>query len=135
MARRARSSATGFLRDFQEFVMRGNVVDLAVAVILGAAFGKVVEAFVTWIMSVLLNPILKQVGVDQLKNLPFGVGEFVVAILNFIVIAFVVFLIIRALEKFLRGQNTEAPPDPLLESQGRLTEAIHRLTETLERRP
>ena len=135
MARRARSSATGFLRDFQEFIMRGNVVDLAIAVIIGGAFGKIVDAFVTWLMSVILEPVLKQAGVDQLKNLPFGLGELAVAIVNFIVIAFVVFLLIRALEKFLRKkEQEEAPPDPVVESQERLTAAIERLTEAMERR-
>lgn len=134
MARRARSSATGFLRDFQEFIMRGNVVDLAVAVIIGAAFGKVVDAFVNWIMSMILNPVLKQAGVDQLKNLPFGVGDFVVAIVNFLVIALVIFLLIRVLEKFMRRQEEAPAVDPVLESQERLTIAIERLTETLERR-
>jgi len=134
MTRRARSSATGFLRDFQEFIMRGNVVDLAVAVIIGGAFGKVVDAFVNWIMSVLLNPVLKQAGVDQLQNLPFGVGGFIVALVNFIVIAFVIFLLIRALEKFMRRQEDAPAADPVLESQERLTAAIDRLTETLERR-
>lgn len=134
MARRARSSATGFLRDFQEFILRGNVVDLAVAVIIGGAFGKVVESFVNWLMAVLLNPLLKQAGVDQLRNLPFGVGELAVAVVNFLVIALVIFLLIRAIEKFLRFQSAEAPPDPVLESQERLTEAINRLTETMERR-
>jgi len=134
MSRRVRGSATGFLRDFQEFIMRGNVVDLAVAVIIGGAFGKVVEAFVNWILAVLLNPVLKQAGVDQLKNLPFGVGELAVAIVNFLVIAFVIFLIIRVLEKFLRFQSSEPAPDPIVESQERLTEAINRLTEAMERR-
>jgi len=114
--------------------MRGNVVDLAVAVIIGGAFSKIVDAFVNWLMSVLLNPVLKQAGVDQLKNLPFGAGDLAVAIVNFIVIAFVIFLLIRALEKFLRRQEDAPTPDPVLESQERLTAAIERLTETLERR-
>jgi large conductance mechanosensitive channel len=137
MTRRARGAATGFLRDFQEFIMRGNVVDLAVAVIIGGAFAKIVDALVTWLMSVILTPVLKQAGVDQLKNLPYGLGDLAVTIVNFVVIAFVIFLIIRALEKFLRGQKVDeiaAPPDPILESQERLTAAIDRLTNTMERR-
>jgi len=134
MARRGRSAATGFLRDFQEFIMRGNVVDLAVAVIIGGAFGKIVDAFVTWLMSVLLDPVLKRAGVDQLKNLPYGLGELAVAIVNFIVIAFVIYLLIRAVEKFLRRHEEAAPPpDPVLESQERLTAAIDRLTDTFNR--
>ncbi|UIE36426.1 large conductance mechanosensitive channel protein MscL [Leptodesmis sichuanensis] len=137
MTRRARTATTGFLRDFQEFIMRGNVVDLAVAVIIGGAFSKIVDAFVTWLMSVILNPVLKQAGVDQLKNLPYGLGDLAVAIVNFLVVAFVIYLIIRALEKFLRRQEAEeavSPPDPILESQERLTAAIDRLTSTMERR-
>ncbi|MBF2029248.1 MAG: large conductance mechanosensitive channel protein MscL [Oscillatoriales cyanobacterium C42_A2020_001] len=133
MARRGRSAATGFLRDFQEFIMRGNVVDLAVAVIIGGAFGKIVDAFVTWLMSVLLAPVLQQAEIDQLKNLPYGLGDLAVAIVNFIVIAFVIFLLIRAIEKFLRRQEEVTPPDPVVESQERLTAAIDRLTETMNR--
>ncbi len=134
MARSGRRAATSFLRDFQEFIMRGNVVDLAVAVIIGGAFGKIVDAFVTWLMSMVLSPILKQAGVDQLKNLPLGLGDFVVAIVNFLVIAFVVYLIIRALRKFMRQEEAVAPPDPMIESQSRLTEAIERLIQTMESR-
>lgn len=136
MVRRARSSATGFLRDFQEFILRGNVVDLAIGVIIGGAFGKIVDAFVTWLMNLILNPVLKQAGVENLKNLPLGLGELAVAVVNFLVIAFVIFLLIRVLEKFLRRKEVEEPPapDPVLESQARLTEAIARLTDVMEQR-
>lgn len=113
--------------------MRGNVVDLAIAVIIGGAFGKIVDAFVTWLMSVLLAPVLQQAGIDQLKNLPYGLGDLAVAIVNFIVIAFVIFLLIRAIEKFFRRQEEVTPPDPVVESQERLTAAIDRLTETMNR--
>lgn len=134
MARRTLNSAAGFLRDFQEFIKRGNVVDLAVAVIIGGAFAKIVDAFVTWLMSVLLDPVLKRAGVDQLRNLPYGLGDLAVAIVNFLVIAFVIYLIIKALERFLRRQEAEEPIDPVVESQERLTAAIDRLTNTMERR-
>ena len=132
MARRA--SATGFLRDFQEFILRGNVIELAVAVIVGGAFGKIVDAFVTWLMSVALKPALEAANVNQLKDLPFGLGDLAIAIVNFLIVAFVVFLIIRALEKFMRKQDSDAPPDPMLESQERLTTAIDRLTDTMTQR-
>lgn len=134
MTRRAINSATGFLRDFQEFIRRGNVVDLAVAVIIGGAFAKIVDAFVTWLMSVLLDPVLKRAGVDQLRNLPYGLGDLAVAIVNFIVIAFVIYLIIKALERFLRRREAEETVDPVLESQERLTAALDRLANTMERR-
>ncbi len=116
--------------------MRGNVVDLAIGVIIGGAFGKIVDAFVTWIMNLILNPVLANAGVENLKNLPLGLGELVVAVVNFLVIALVIFVLIRILEKFLRKKEEEvAPaPDPVLESQARLTAAIERLTDSMERR-
>lgn len=134
MTRRARANATGFLKDFQEFILRGNVIELAVAVIVGGAFGKIVDAFVTWLMSVALKPALEAANVNQLKDLPFGLGDLAIAIVNFLIVAFVVFLIIRALEKFMRKQETETPVEPMLESQERLTAAIDRLTDTMTQR-
>ena len=69
MTRRARTSATGFLKDFQEFILRGNVIELAVAVIVGGAFGKIVDAFVTWLMSVALRPFAARSGVWGVASL------------------------------------------------------------------
>ena len=134
MARQTRGAATGFLRDFQAFIMRGNVVDLAIAVVIGGAFGKIVDAFVTWIMSMVLNPVLAQAGVDQLKNLPFGLGDLAVAIVNFVVIALVIFILIRILGKFHRQQAEATPPDPAVETQERLIEVLNRLSDQMERR-
>lgn len=134
MARRTRGAATGFLHDFQAFILRGNVVELAIAVIIGGAFGKIVDAFVTWMMSMLLNPLLTQAGVSQLKNLPFGLGDLAVAIVNFVVIALVVFILIRVLGHFHRQQAEETPPDPAVDTQERLIEVLNRLSDQMERR-
>ena len=132
--RRTRTAATGFWRDFQVFILRGNVVDLAIAVIIGGAFGKIVDAFVTWIMSMVLNPLLTQAGVSQLKNLPFGLGDLVVAIVNFLVIALVVFMMIRVLGQFHRQQAEETPPDPGVDAQERLIAALNHLSDQMEHR-
>ncbi len=134
MTRRTRTNATGFLKDFQEFILRGNVVELAVAVIIGGAFGKIVDAFVTWLMSVALKPALDAAKVNQLKDLPYGLGDLAIAIANFLIVAFVIFLIIRTLEKFMRKQDAETPAEPMLESQERLTAAIDRLTDAMTQR-
>ncbi|MEO0804936.1 MAG: MscL family protein, partial [Cyanobacteria bacterium J06643_4] len=72
--RQARARATGsvssFANDFKEFLLRGNVVDLAVAVIIGAAFGGVVTSFIEDIITpVLLNPALSAAGVEDIANL------------------------------------------------------------------
>jgi large conductance mechanosensitive channel len=60
--RRGRGAATGFLRDFQEFALKGNVVDLAIAVVIGAAFGKIISSFVDNVIMPLINPLVSAVG-------------------------------------------------------------------------
>ncbi|BAZ66457.1 large conductance mechanosensitive channel protein [Fischerella sp. NIES-4106] len=134
--------SNGFWADFRKFLMQGNVIDLAVAVIIGAAFGKIVNSLVEDIITpVILNPVLKSARVDNLQNLSVnGVkyGVFLSAIINFLVIAFCIFLIIRAFEKakkrFVRsGEAAEASAvDPAVVAQERLTDAIERLTTTIE---
>ncbi|KAM3114271.1 large conductance mechanosensitive channel protein MscL [Phormidesmis sp. 146-33] len=139
----ARSS---FWADFQKFLMQGNVIDLAVAVIIGGAFGKIVESFVKDVITpALIGPAMKAAGVNQIENFVIGdgikIGLFLAAVLNFVIIAFVIFLMIRAFEKakrrFVRQEAVEeaaAPADPVLVSQERLTGAIERLTSSLDRR-
>jgi large conductance mechanosensitive channel len=132
----------GFLRDFQDFIMRGNVVDLAVAVIIGGAFGQIVTSFVEDIVTpVILNPALQAANVDDLANLQAnGVkyGLFLAAVLNFLVISLAIFLMVRALEaakrRFIREEAAEEAADPTLVAQERLTSSIDRLTQTIDRR-
>ncbi|MCU1456773.1 MAG: large conductance mechanosensitive channel protein [Actinomycetia bacterium] len=101
------------LADFRKFVLRGNVLDLAVAVILGAAFGLVVQSFTN---DVLMNFIAAIFGKANFDAVTFNVGDgtiyigrFITAVINFVIIAFVLFLIIRAFEKLqsLRGRTPE----------------------------
>lgn len=115
---RSRSAATGFIRDFQEFALKGNVVELAIAVIIGGAFGKIVTSFTTDIIMPIINPLLSQVGGDwRTLTIPPGaengikIGSFLGSILDFIIIAFALFLAIQSLAKFKRKQEL-APPAP-----------------------
>ncbi len=134
--------SNGFWADFRKFLMQGNVIDLAVAVIIGAAFGKIINSLVEDIITpVILNPVLKSARVDDLQNLSINgikYGVFLSAIINFLVIAFCIFLIIRAFEKakkrFVRsGEAAEASAvDPAVVAQEKLTNAIERLTSTIE---
>jgi large conductance mechanosensitive channel len=123
--------------------MRGNVIDLAVAVIIGAAFNQVVQSLVEDIITpAILQPALDAAGVDQLSELSANgirYGLFLAAVLNFLVISFVIFLIIRSFESARRRVlgETEEPVedvDPVIESQERLTTAVDRLTAVIERR-
>ena len=119
---------SNFLTDFKDFVNKGNVVDLAVAVVIGGAFGKVVDAVVSLVMTSLLAPALKAANVSALSAWP--AGAVIVALINFIVIAFVVFLIVRGIEALKRGERPISAPDP----QAQLAAAATRLAEALERR-
>lgn len=140
---RGRRAATGFLGDFFEFINRGNVVDLAVAVIIGAAFSKIVDSLVTDIVTpAIVGPALAAAGVDRLEDWVVGdgikLGLFLAAIINFLIIAFSVFVAIRIYENFkrriFRTEAAEAPPDAAIVAQENLTTAIERLTEVVERR-
>jgi large conductance mechanosensitive channel len=140
MARRA----TGFLADFQAFIMQGNVVDLAVAVIIGGAFGKIIESFVADIVTpAILAPALQAAKVDDLKSLGINgikYGSFLASILNFLVIAFAIFIMVRVIEKAKRqfsrqeAAAEEAAPDPAALAQERLTQSLDRLAMVMERR-
>ena len=121
-------SRSSFLSDFKAFINKGNVVELAVAVVIGAAFGKVVDAVVSLVMGSLLQPALKAANVDDIARWP--AGAVLVALINFVLIAFVVFLIVRAIEAMRRRDNAEAGPDP----QAQLASAATRLADALDRR-
>jgi large conductance mechanosensitive channel len=140
MVRRARR-ATGFLKDFQEFIAKGSVVDLAVGVIIGGAFGKIVTSMVDDIVMPLINPLLAAFGSDYQKwtiGPGIKIGSFLSNIVNFLIIAFVIFLIIKAIAKFQRQEaaaaeeEAAAAPDPNIIAQERLTVAIENLTEKIK---
>lgn len=132
----------GFWADFRKFLMQGDVIDLAVAVIIGGAFGKIITSFVENIVTpAILNPALQAAKVNDLQNLSVNgikYGVFLAAVLNFLVIALCIFLIIRAFEKakrrfFRSGEAAEAAPTaPAVVANERLTIALERLTDTIE---
>jgi len=101
------------LKDFKAFVMRGNVMDLAVAVIIGGAFGKIVSSLVNDILMPLIGLIIG--GID-FSGLAFTVGSakvtygnFINNAIDFIIIAFVIFLMVRAIAKLERPAPAAAP--------------------------
>lgn len=105
----------GMVSEFKAFIAKGNAMELAIGVIIGAAFGKIVNSLVEDIITpLLLNPTLKAAGVDKIENwAPGGVlaGKFLSAILSFIVIAFVLFLIVKGMNKMSKAKE-EAPAGP-----------------------
>jgi large conductance mechanosensitive channel len=101
------------LNEFKTFIARGNVLDLAVGVVIGAAF----TAIVTSLVESLINPLIGMIfgGIDfsawgfSVGDARFAVGTFINAIIKFLIIAWVVFLIVRAVNKVM-PKKEEAPP-------------------------
>ncbi len=111
-----------FLKDFKEFAIKGNVIDLAVAVIIGAAFGKIVSSLVNDIvMPVIglliggidftgLKIVLKE-GTGDVKEVAIMYGQFLQNVLDFLIIAFAVFVVVRAYRNMERKEE-QAPAGP-----------------------
>ncbi|MEO1148412.1 MAG: large conductance mechanosensitive channel protein MscL [Cyanobacteria bacterium J06638_22] len=142
----ARSNGgSSFWSDFRDFITKGNVVDLAVAVVLGGAFGQIIESLVADIITpAILTPALQAANVDDLESLvipgtAIHYGLFLSAIINFLVIAFALFLVIRAYtkaqKKLERQKALEEPagPDPIAVQQ-QTADALNRLTDALDAR-
>lgn len=138
MARRNRNIISQFLNDFREFALQGNVMDLAIAVIIGGAFGKIVGSFVEdLVMPGIINPLLAKAGTDwrDLVFLNMKIGSFFGAVVDFTIIALVIFFAVRALERLKRQEALAEPepePDVNVLAQQRLTEALERLAQAME---
>jgi large conductance mechanosensitive channel len=92
----------GMIKEFKEFAMKGNVVDLAIGVIIGGAFGKIISSLIDDIITpLLLKPALDAANLKNIGELTiFGsvkYGSFLSAVINFIIIAFVLFMIIKGM--------------------------------------
>jgi large conductance mechanosensitive channel len=130
------------LKEFKEFAMRGNVVDMAVGIIIGAAFGKIVTSFVN---DVIMPPIGLLLGSVDFSNLFVNLrgdyatvasaeeagapiikyGMFINTVLDFVIVAFAIFIVIKALNKLKRQQAAQPPaPPPAPSAQERLLTEI-----------
>lgn len=103
-------------KDFKEFVMRGNVLDLAVAVIIGGAFSKIIGSLVNDILMPLIGLVMG--GVD-FASLSASVGDavvtygaFIQTVVDFLIIAFVIFMIVRTANKMKKEEPAPAPAEP-----------------------
>jgi large conductance mechanosensitive channel len=105
----------GFIKDFKAFALKGNVMDLAVAVIIGAAFGAIVTSLVDDIITpLLLTPALNALHLENIAELHWGAvkyGNFLSAVIKFLIFALVVFMLVRSLSK-LHKKEEAAPAGP-----------------------
>jgi large conductance mechanosensitive channel len=102
----------GFIKEFKDFALKGNVVDLAIAVVIGAAFGAIVSSLVEDVITpLLLTPALKAAHAENLEQLSWGAvkyGKFIAAIIKFIVIALVLFLVIQGMNRLHKKKDAKA---------------------------
>lgn len=112
------------LKEFKQFIMRGNVVDLAVAVIIGAAFSAIIGSLVADIITpLILKPAMDTMGVAKLEELAWnGVlyGKFIATVINFLVVAFCIFVMIKGMNRLQKKKKEEvptAPPAPTMDQE------------------
>ncbi|MEN9523269.1 MAG: large conductance mechanosensitive channel protein MscL [Bacteroidota bacterium] len=107
------------IKEFKEFAMKGNVVDLAIGVIIGGAFGKIVSSLIDDVITpLLLKPALDAAHLTKLEELTImgtvKYGTFLSAVINFVIIAFVLFMIIKGMNAAKKKEEAapSAPPAP-----------------------
>jgi large conductance mechanosensitive channel len=123
-----REKTMGMMTEFKSFAMRGNVVDMAVGIVIGAAFGKIVSSFVN---DVLMPPIgmmmggvdfkdlaiVLQAATDEAAAVTVNYGAFIQTVLDFVIIAFAIFMVVRAMNSMKKKEEAApaAPPKPSAE--------------------
>ncbi len=103
-----------FLGEFKAFAMRGNVVDLAVAVVIGGAFGKIVSSLVDNIFMPIIGIVLGGVDFTGYAYKAIAYGKFIQSVFDFIIIAFVIFMVVRVMNKMKEEPKKEdaKPAEP-----------------------
>lgn len=135
----------GFIKEFKDFAMRGNLIDFAIGVVVGGAFGKVTSAFVDGIVMPLIGKI---VGGQDFSDLKFKIqdgskavmdaygnittkevpevyiryGEFITTIIDFIAVALAMFIVVKTMNRLKAAEENDTPPPPLSKEETLLTE-------------
>ncbi len=102
------------IKELKEFLFKGNVLDLAVAVVIGAAFKAIIDSLVADVVTpLILNPVLKAAGVSNIAELVWnGVkyGSFIAAVINFIIVGTTLFFVVKAANKAMSYRKVEEEP-------------------------
>jgi len=104
------------LKEFKDFAMRGNVMDLAIAVIIGGAFGKIIASLVNDVLMPLIGLALGGLSFADLSvtvgDAVIAYGAFIQAIVDFIIVAFVIFMLVRTMNNMKKKEPAPAPAEP-----------------------
>lgn len=148
------------IKEFRDFIARGNVLDLAIGIIIGAAFTAIVGSLVSDILTPIIGLITGGIDFSNIlivlkEGTPAGpyqtlqaakdagavtlnVGVFLNAVINFLIVAFVIFLIVKQANRFLKKKEeapaAPPPPDPAVETQKKLNETLEKLIAVLEKK-
>lgn len=118
----------GMLKEFKEFAMRGNVIDLAVGVVIGGAFGKIVTSLVDDVITpAILTPALNAANLENLNQLvipgtAIKYGNFISNVISFVIIAFALFLIIKGINQLKKKEEENAAAPAPTKEEVLLTE-------------
>lgn len=122
---------SGFLAEFKTFIARGNVMDMAVGVIIGGAFSNITNSLINDIVMPVLGIFTSSVSFAELTlNIGPAVvtyGNFIQAVLNFLIMAFVVFCLVKALNSFHKKKEAAPPPPPGPSAEEKLLSEIRDL--------
>lgn len=122
-----------FIHEFKSFAMRGNVLDLAVGVIIGGAFGKIVSSLVDDVITpAILTPALKAANLTNLSELTIPgtaikYGNFISNVITFVIVAFALFMVLKAVNKTMKKKEEAAPVPPEPSAQEKLLAEIRDL--------
>ena len=103
---------SGFLKEFKEFAMRGNVLDMAVGVVVGSAFTAIVTSIVQNLLTPLLGLLIPDSTFAEWAPGGFGIGAVINSIITFLITAFVVFLLVKGVNKLTHLKKQEEPQEP-----------------------
>ena len=128
----------GLVKEFKEFAMRGNLVDLAIAFVMGGAFGKIVSAFVDGMVMPAVGMITGGVDFSDKKlvlqkssgdmpEVAIQYGQFITTCIDLLVVAFAVFVIVKAINRLKREEQPAPPPPPAISNQEQLLMEIRDL--------
>lgn len=125
-----------FLREFKEFAMRGNVMDLAVGVIVGGAFSSITTSLINDIIMPIVGIFVSEASFANLSVSVGGAvityGNFIQAVLNFVILAFVVFCMVKAVNRVARKKEAAPPPPPAPSGEEKLLAEIRDLLKEKE---
>jgi large conductance mechanosensitive channel len=131
----------GMIREFKEFAMKGNLVDMAVAFVMGAAFGKLVTSFIDGMIMPLIGKVISGIDFKDMKYVlspelkdasgkiispesAVRYGEFITVFIDFLLVAFVMFLVVKAMNKIKKKQEAETAAPPEMSTQEKLLTEI-----------